>query len=132
MYVVACKWIANGTVKYKTTEEILSSVDITDDQINWVAAGYAYAAVISGSSHFVNYVKFEDPESDNVITMTFYDSLEGYESIFNKPETIPFIQARTLFLSKTGLVLEEVKQEIASDWLLTSPNYAVANALFTA
>lgn len=131
MYVVACKWLGTDTLEYKLPSDFLESPDVTPEQYEWVLAAYAYASIIRSSEHYAGYTIIADPDSNDVISLTYYDTKEGYETLEVLPDTDIFLLARNTFLASTGLTLVEIKREIADSSLLTTPDYQIANALFT-
>ena len=130
MYLVACKWVANGDVGYKKPMEYLSSPTLDEDEI-------AYATAVMGLAVHQNdlingqplYFWLDAASSLNKITLTYYNDKETFDLWNNSAPHAEFLNARTAFMNKKGIMLQVVQKEV--DDLLYSVSYDSANELFS-
>lgn len=131
MYVVACKWISNGVSEYKLPSEYLESTTSSVEEIMWAVTAFEFASIVRGSPYYVDYVMIADPNGKDKISLTYYSSKEGYDSITAKPEYSDFLTKRQEFLTATGLTLAEKESSISDTSLVTNPDFNLANQYFS-
>lgn len=130
MYLVACKWIANGDVGYKKPMEYLSSPTLDEDEIAYATAVMGLAA---HQNELINglplYFWLDTDSGLNKITLSYYNDKETFDQWNNSAPHAEFLNARTAFMNKTGITLQVVQKEV--DDLLYSVSYDSANELFS-
>ena len=129
MYLVACKWVSNGTSEYKTPTDYLESSSIPEE-LNWAASVFEFAPLVQANPDYVDYAVLSDPSSKDKISLNYYARKEGYDSVKALPEYQKFLNDRQQLLSATGLTFTEIEIEVADKSLLTNNDYATANLLF--
>ena len=138
MYLVACKWSANGALSYKKPMEYflyLSDQDQTDP-INQAILEYAknfetIANEIMNNQiqSILTYYWLEDDNALNKITMTYYTDKNQFDQWNTSSTHIAFLENRNNLLNATGIMLQVVEKEV--NGLEDAIDYNTANQLFS-
>ena len=130
MYLVACKWVANGEVGYKKPTDYLSSPVLNNDELEYATAAMGLAshqaAIING---LPLYFWLDSASGLDKITLTYYNDKETFDQWNNSAPHTVFLNTRSTFLSKTGITLQVVTKEAADD--SDSDSYDIATQLFS-
>lgn len=130
MYLVACKWTANGEVSYKKPLDYLALSTVTSDEID-----YAVAVLTLSSAREKNifsilaYYWLEDIDGLNKITMTYYNDKSEFDLWNVNTVHTEFLANRSKFLNVTGITLNVVEKEVVE--LADAIDYNIANQLFS-
>jgi hypothetical protein len=129
MYLVACKWIANGEISYKKPMDYLALSTVTPDEIEYAIAVLSLSSDREKIFNLLDYYWLEDIDGLNKITMTYYDNKDIFDIWNANPIHTEFLANRSKFLNATGITLQVVEKEV------TDPNdstdYNTANQLFS-
>lgn len=137
MYLVACKWLANGELSYKKPMDYFLSLagKDTTDPINQAILEYAISfeniahdVKASINQNILAYYWLDDPDSLNKITMTYYVSKEQFDEWNASDIHTAFLENRNSLLNATGISLQIVEKEVADPD--DSSSFATANQLF--
>lgn len=138
MYLVACKWLASGTVSYKKPLDYFLYLAERDpnDPVNQVILEYArnYETI---SNNIINneiqnvsaYYWLEDADNLNKITMTYYADKSQFDQWNTSPTHTAFLENRNNLLNATGIVLQVVQKEVSDP--TDAVDYNTANQLFS-
>lgn len=129
MYLVACKWIANGEVSYKKPMDYLSSPDLNDDEMDYALAVIGLTSEMENNSGILAYHWLEDASALNKISMTYYADADCFNLWDTSEPHTQFLAKRNAFLNKMGIVLEVVKKEVTAE--TDAVDYATADQLFS-
>jgi len=138
MYLVACKWLANGALSYKKPMDYFLSLADQDptDPINQAILEYAISfeniahdVKSSINQNILAYYWLEDTESLNKITMTYYADKSQFDQWNMSDVHTAFLENRNKLLNATGITLQVVEKEVADPEDAT--NYNTANQLFS-
>jgi hypothetical protein len=137
MYLVACKWLANGTLSYKKPMEYflyLASQDPTDP-INQAILEYAKNFEIIANDvinnqiqNILTYFWLEDDNALNKITMTYYADKNQFDQWNVSATHTAFLENRNNLLNATGITLQVVEKEV--NGIEDAVDYNTANQLF--
>lgn len=129
MYLVACKWIANGEISYKKPMDYLALSTVTADEIEYAVAVLSLSAERENIFSLLDYYWLEDIDGLNKITMTYYNDKNEFDLWNANTIHTEFLVNRSKFLNATGITLQVVEKEV------TDPNdstdYNTANQLFS-
>ena len=129
MYLVACKWVANGEVSYKKPMDYLSSSTVNSDEMEYAIAVIGLRAEMENNSGILAYHWLEDSDALNKISMTYYADADCFNLWDTSPSHTEFLTKRDTFLNKTGITLQVVKKEVTDE--NESASYATADQLFS-
>lgn len=137
MYLVACKWLANGAISYEKPMDYflyLADKDLTDP-INQAILEYAVNFetiannVINNENQLLlAYYWLVDEDSLTKITLTYYADKAQFDEWNTSATHIAFLENRNKLLNATGIVLQVVEKEVAD--LTDAVDYNTANQLF--
>ena len=138
MYLVACKWLANGALSYKKPMDYFLSLADQDptDPINQAILEYAISVENiahdiknSINQNILAYYWLADADNLNKITMTYYADKSQFDE-WNMSDThSEFLKNRIKLLNATGITLQVVEKEVADPD--DSTDYNTANQLFS-
>lgn len=129
MYLVACKWVANGEFSYKKPMDYFSSPQLNDDAIEYAIAVVGLGPEMENNSGIVAYHWLEDADALNKITMTYYTDSDSFNQWDTSDTHTVFLAKRDTFLTKTGITLQVVKKDVSTE--ADSASYDIANQLFS-
>jgi len=129
MYLVACKWTANGEVTYRKPMDYLSLPETTDAETEYAIAVIEARPEIESLNCVTNYVWVEDANSLDKITLTYYADKDRFDAWNTSPAHTTFLKARAKFLDATGIILTVVEQETID--IINETDYVTANQLFS-
>lgn len=129
MYLVACKWIANGEVSYKKPMDYFSEPTLNDDAIEYAIAVMGLSPETESNSDMLAYHWLEDADALNKITMTYYTDENAFNQWNTSPTHTAFLVKRETFLNKTGIILQVVKKDVSTEE--DAASYDIANQLFS-
>jgi len=128
MYLVACKWIANGEVGYKLATDYLESNDSTVDEIEYAISVLGLGPEIEKHSGILTYHWLENASTLDKISTRYYTDLESFNQWNTSQIHTEFLAKRAIFLTATGITLQVVQKDVVDE--SDSASYEVANALF--
>ena len=138
MYLVACKWLAGGTVSYKKPMDYflyLADQDPTDPT-NQAILEYANnfetianTVINNQNQHVLAYYWLEDADALNKITMTYYADKSQFDQWYTSDIHTLFLENRNNLLNATGIVLRVVEKEVSDP--NDAVDYNTANQLFS-
>lgn len=129
MYLVACKWVANGEVSYKKPMDYLSSPTLNDDEMEYAVAVIGLGPEMESNGNILAYHWLEDANALDKITMTYYADADAFNQWDTSATHATFLTKRDSFLSKTGITLQVVKKDVPDE--SDSATYDTANQLFS-
>jgi len=129
MYLVACKWIANGEISYKKPMDYLALSTVTPEEIEYAVAVLGLGAERENIFSLLGYYWLEDADGLNKITMTYYDDKDSFDLWNENTIHTEFLANRSNFLNATGITLSVVEKEVADFDDATA--YNTANQLFS-
>lgn len=138
MYLVACKWVAGGTVSYKKPMDYFlyladqDPADPTNQAILEYARNFETIAdtiINNENQHVLAYYWLEDENALNKITMTYYADKNHFDQWYTSATHTLFLENRNRLLNATGIVLQVVEKEVADPTDAT--DYNTANQLFS-
>jgi hypothetical protein len=129
MYLVACKWVANGDFSYKKPMDYFSSPQLSDDAIEYAIAVVGLGPETENNGAIVAYHWLEDADALNKITMTYYTDADTFNQWDTSATHTAFLAKRETFLAKTGITLQVVKKDVSTE--ADSASYDIANQLFS-
>ena len=129
MYLVACKWIANGEISYKKPMDYLALSTVTPEEIEYAVAVLGLGAERENIFSLLGYYWLEDADGLNKITMTYYDDKDSFDIWNANTIHTEFLANRSNFLNATGITLSVVEKEVADFDDATA--YNTANQLFS-
>lgn len=129
MYLVACKWTANGEVGYQKPMDYLSLPNATEAQMEYAVAVIVMSPELEKLNCVSSYTMLEDATSLDKITLTYYNDKDSFDAWNTSAAHTTFLEARTTFLASTGIQLSVVEKETTE--LTDSVDYATANQLFS-
>ena len=113
MYLVACKWIANGEVSYKKPMDYLALSTVTLEEMEYAVAVLALGSERENIFSLLGYYWLEDASGLNKITMTYYDDKDSFDIWNINTIHTEFLANRSKFLDATGITLSVVEKEVA-------------------
>lgn len=128
MYLVACKWTANGEISYKKPMDYLALSTVTPEEIEYAVAVLGLGAERENIFSLLGYYWLEDADGLNKITMTYYDDKDSFDLWNANTIHTEFLENRSKFLNATGITLSVVEKEVADFDDATA--YNTANQLF--
>jgi len=138
MYLVACKWIANGEISYKKPMDYflyLADKDLSEP-INQAILEYANnfetianTVINNQNQHILAYYWLDDDSALNKITMTYYADKNQFDQWTTSETHTLFLENRNKLLIATGITLQVVEKEVSDPNDAT--NYNTANQLFS-
>lgn len=137
MYLVACKWLASGTVSYKKPMDYFLYLADKDyaEPINQAILEYARnfetiadTIINNENQHVLSYYWLEDADALNKITMTYYADKSQYDQWNASATHTAFLENRNRLLNATGITLQVVEKEVADP--NDASDYNTANQLF--
>ena len=138
MYLVACKWLASGTVSYKKPMDYflyLADKDPTAP-INQAILEYANnfetianTVINNQNQHVLAYYWLEDADALNKITMTYYADKNQFDQWNTSATHTAFLENRNNLLNATGIILQTVEKEV--NGIEDATDYNTANQLFS-
>ena len=138
MYLVACKWIANGEISYKKPMDYflyLADKDLSEP-INQAILEYANnfetianTVINNQNQHILAYYWLDDDSALNKITMTYYADKNQFDQWTTSETHTLFLENRNKLLIATGIALQVVEKEVSDPNDAT--NYNTANQLFS-
>lgn len=138
MYLVACKWLANGTESYKKPMDYFVSLADRDPAEPVYQAILEYATsfenIATDVSHNTNqyilgYYWLDDADSLNKITITYYENKDQFDQWNTSTTHTQMLENRNKLITATGIALQVVEKEIND--LNDAVNYTTANQLFS-
>ena len=129
MYLVACKWTANGETSYKKPMDYLALSTVTPNEIEYAVAVLGLGAERENIFSLLGYYWLEDADGLNKITMTYYDDKDSFDIWNANTIHTEFLANRGKFLDATGITLSVVEKEVADFDDATA--YNTANQLFS-
>lgn len=138
MYLVACKWLANGSISYKKPMDYFLYLADKDpaDPVNQAILEYAVNfetiannVINNENQHLLAYYWLEDADGLNKITLTYYADKAQFDEWNTSDTHIAFLENRNKLLNATGIVLQVLEKEVAD--LTDSVDYNTASQLFT-
>jgi hypothetical protein len=137
MYLVACKWLASGTVSYKKPMDYflyLADKDSTEP-INQAILEYARnfeiianTVINNENQHVLAYYWLEDDNALNKITMTYYADKDQFDQWNTSAIHTAFLENRNNLLNATSITLQVVEKEV--NGIEDAVDYNTANQLF--
>ena len=128
MYLVACKWIANGEISYKQPMEYLSLPTATDAEMEYGVSMLVARPDLEKLGCVVDYSWKKDENSLDIITLTYYNDKDSFDMWNTSPVHATFLEARDKFLNTTGIQLISVEKAVND--IADTMDYATANQLF--
>jgi hypothetical protein len=128
MYLVACKWKANGEISYKKPTDYLVLSTATPDEIEYADAVFRLGAERVNIFSLLDYYWLEDVDGLNKITMTYYNDKNLFDLWNANTIHTEFLANRSKFLNSTGITLTVVEKEVVN--VDDSADYNTANQLF--
>jgi hypothetical protein len=129
MYLVACKWTANGEVGYQKPMDYLSLPNATEAQMEYAVAVIVMTPELEKLNCVFHYAMLEDANSLDKISLTYYTDKDSFDAWNTSTAHTTFLEARTKFLTTTGIQLSVAEKETLE--LTDSVDYATANQLFS-
>lgn len=129
MYLVACKWVANGEVSYKKPMDYLALSTVTPDEVEYAVAVLTLGTEREKIFNVLGYHWLEDADGLNKISVTYYNDKNEFDSWNANPIHTEFLASRSTFLNATGITLNVVEKEV--DNLDDATDYNTANQLFS-
>jgi hypothetical protein len=128
MYLVACKWKANGEISYKKPTDYLALSTATPDETEYAVAVLSLGAERVNIFSLLDYYWLEDVDGLNKITMTYYNDKNLFDLWNANTIHTEFLTNRSKFLNSTGITLTVVEKEVVN--VDDSADYNTANQLF--
>lgn len=129
MYLVACKWVANGEFSYKKPMEYLSLTTATEDEMEYAIAVMGLGFEMENNTGILAYHWLENTDNLNKISMTYYADADCFNLWDTSPSHTEFLTKRDTFLTKTGITLQVVKKEVTDE--TDAADYGTADNLFS-
>lgn len=129
MYLVACKWTANGEVGYKAPMDYLSLPDATTAQMDYAVAVIVMSPELEKLNCVASYSMLEEPNNLDRISLTYYIDKDSFDAWNSSAAHTTFLEARAKFLNATGIQLAVVEKETSD--VTDYTDYATANQLFS-
>lgn len=129
MYLVACKWVANGAVSYKKPMDYLELATATSDEIEYAIAVISLGIERDNIYSIAAYYWLENDQDLNKITMTYYNDKAEFDLWNASAPHRTFLANRSKFLNATGITLHTVEKEVTDE--NDSINYAYSDTLFS-
>jgi hypothetical protein len=129
MYLVACKWVANGEVSYKKPMDYLALSTVTPDEVEYAVAVLTLSTEREKIFNVLGYHWLEDADGLNKISVTYYNDKNEFDSWNANPIHTEFLTSRSTFLNATGITLNVIEKEVDNFDDVT--DYNTANQLFS-